>query len=441
MACSAVRSPILRNPSVRHYALAACAQASLPAADVQVLGNKITVAALDTNSPVTQISIVFKAGSRNETYETQGTSHLLRIAAGLGTSRSSAFGITRNVQQLGGNLTATSDRESIAYTVQVTRDKVPQALTFLEDVATRQVFKPWEISDETPRLRYELSTIPEVSRIIELLHKAAYRTGLGYSLYCPKRQIGKISTETLQHFVSTWFSGSRCAVVGTGISGSELASFATGLNVSSTESSTAASKYCGGDARKERNSPIATVAVAVEGSGLDKEKDALAFAILKNAAGTGPSVKWGSSPSPLTKAVASAAGSDPFAVTAFNASYTDSGLFGFVLQAPPNIAGTATKAAYKWLKSANLTDADICRGKAALKTSVLAATDCSTSQLENLSHQALLKGRVVTPASLVAEIDKITASDVKNVAKKVSSGTPTLAAIGDISTVPYADQL
>jgi len=71
-------------------------------------------------------------------------------------------------------------------------------LTFLEDVATQQVFKPWEISDQLPRLRYELSMIPETTRIIELLHKAAYRTGLGYSLYSPKRQLGKISTETVR---------------------------------------------------------------------------------------------------------------------------------------------------------------------------------------------------------------------------------------------------
>lgn len=75
------------------------------------------------------------------------------------------------------------------------RDK---ALIFLEDVATQQVFKPWEISDELPRLRYELSTIPETIRIMELLHKAAYRTGLGYSLYSPKRQLGKINTEAVR---------------------------------------------------------------------------------------------------------------------------------------------------------------------------------------------------------------------------------------------------
>ena len=65
----------------------------------------------------------------------------------------------------------------------------------MEDVATRQLFKPWEISDQSPRLRHQISTVPETSRVIELLHKAAYRKGLGNSLYCPKRNVGIIGSE------------------------------------------------------------------------------------------------------------------------------------------------------------------------------------------------------------------------------------------------------
>lgn len=72
------------------------------------------------------------------------------------------------------------------------------ALKFLEDVATHQVFKPWEIDDETPRLKFEVSNRPPNVRIVELLYKAAFREGLGWSLYCPKRHIGKISSETVR---------------------------------------------------------------------------------------------------------------------------------------------------------------------------------------------------------------------------------------------------
>ncbi|KYQ46670.1 Cytochrome b-c1 complex subunit 2, mitochondrial [Trachymyrmex zeteki] len=443
MACSAIRSPVLRNSTVRHYAAAAVAQCSNVATpELQLLpNNKVTVAALDNNNPVAQVSIIFRAGSRNETYDTQGTAHHIRIAAGLSTCRSTYFGITRNIQQLGGNLTATTDRESIAYTLQITRNNLDKALTFLEDVATKQVFKPWEISDQLSRLRYELSMIPEATRIMELLHKAAYRTGLGYSLYSPKRQLGKINTETLQHFVNTWFTGSRCAVVATGVSLSDVTQFASNLKVGPGDNIVEIAKYRGGELRKERSSELSTVAVAVEAAGLNKEKDALACAVLQRAIGSGPRVKWGSSVSPLKQAVSGATSTDQFALSAFNVSYSDSGLFGLILSSVPNVAGSVTKAATEYLRSPKLSEADVVRGKTMLKAEILYAADNDAMYLENMGQQAIIKGRVYKPSDLVAEVDKITASEVKSVAGKLAGGKLSMAAIGNLCTVPYIDEL
>lgn len=84
---------------------------------------------------------------------------------------------------------------------------------------------------------------------------------------------------------------------------------------------------------------MTSVAIAVEGVSLKNEKDALACAILQRASGSGPRVKWGSSPSSLHKQVSNAAGREPFGLSTFNASYTDSGLFGVVLCSTSNVAG------------------------------------------------------------------------------------------------------
>ncbi|XP_043260521.1 cytochrome b-c1 complex subunit 2, mitochondrial [Colletes gigas] len=442
MACSVARSSLLRSPTVRHYAAAAAAQPSASSRlECKVASNNVTVATCDNNSPVAQVSIVFRTGSRNETYDTQGVTHSLRIATGLSTSASSSFAIIRNIQQLGGNLMTTVDRESIAYTLQITRDNLSDALTFLGHVATKQVFKPWEVTDQLPRMEYELASVPDSTMVLELLHKAAYRTGLGYSLYTPKHQLGKIGTETLQHFVNTWFTGSNCAVVATGVSLAELTAFAMNLDIGSKDATTEASKYCGGELRKERNSELANVAVALEGVSLKNENDALACAVLQRASGTGPRVKWGSSASPLQKQVSSAAGSEPFALSSFNASYSDSGLFGFVLCSTPNVAGPITNVAAKWLKSMKVSDSDVARGKAILKTEILEAADNGAALLESLQCQALHKRTVATPESLVANVEKVSASAVKSIADKMASGKLSMAAIGNLKTVPYVDQL
>lgn len=90
-----------------------------------------------------------------------------------------------------------------------------------------------------------------------------------------------------------------------------------------------------------------------------------------------------------------------------------------------------TKAAYKWLRTANVSDTDIARGKNALKASVLAAAESGESQLENLCHQVLLRGKVLSPADLAAEVDKVSASDVRNVSVSFKSNFPIISKNGD----------
>lgn len=144
----------------------------------------------------------------------------------------------------------------------------------------------------------------------------------------------------LQHFVNTWFVGSNCAVVATGVSLSDVSQFASNLTVGSGDKVAEAAKYHGGELRKERSSDLTTVAIAVEAVGLNKEKDALACAILQRAIGSGPRIKWGSTVSPLQKELSNAVKADDFAALAFNVSYSDSGLFGVVLSSIPSAAGS-----------------------------------------------------------------------------------------------------
>ncbi|KAK1129669.1 hypothetical protein K0M31_019383 [Melipona bicolor] len=438
-----MRSSLLRNPTVRHYAVAATAPSAACSAtpECKVLGNKVTVAAYDNNSPIAQVSIVFRAGSRNETYDTQGIAHHLRIAAGLGTSVASAFAITRNIQQRGGNLITTLDRESIAYTLQITRNNLEDALQYLECAATKQVFKPWEVQDQLPRLKYELGSVSDTVWVIELLHKAAYRSGLGYSLFCPEHRVGTINSEGLLHFVNTWCTAPRCAVVGTGVSLAELSALGSNLSIESTDKPNEATKYHGDEIRQETSASLTNVALAVEGVSLKNEKEALACAILQRTSSGATRVKWGSSPTSLHKQLSSVAGSEPFGASTFNASYTDSGLFGVVLCSTPDTIGSLTKETAKWLKSLKVSENEIARGKNILKTEILDAADNVVCLLESLQQQALLKGQVSSPISIANAVDKISASDVKAVADKLAKGRLSLASIGNLKTVPYLDEL
>ncbi|KAG8296285.1 Cytochrome b-c1 complex subunit 2, mitochondrial [Homalodisca vitripennis] len=108
----------------RNYATAAKIAQACAEVQVKVLPNKLILAAADSEVPISRVSLLFRAGSRYETPDNLGVSSVLRSSGGLTTSNSSGFGIVRNLQQIGASLSVTSDRESIAYTLDATPDKM-----------------------------------------------------------------------------------------------------------------------------------------------------------------------------------------------------------------------------------------------------------------------------------------------------------------------------
>ncbi|KAJ8941029.1 hypothetical protein NQ318_015505 [Aromia moschata] len=367
MASSIVKTPLIRIVSARGYSQLA------PISGIQnyeikssVLSNKLVVAAGDNESAITRISIVFRSIHKN----------------------SSQFAITRNIQQVGANLTATSDRETIAYTLEGTRAAVEKALPFLTEVATQQVFKPWEVSDVSNRILLEIATRPLQLRAVDLLHNAAFRTGLGNSLFVPKSQIGKISSETLQHYVASNFLSGRAAVIGLGVSSGELTQYAQSLKINTGDGCLNPSPYKGGELRSNKGGDVAFVAVAGEGAGLKDSKEALAFAVLQRAVGIGPQIKYSTRDNGiLTKTIGSA---QEYAAAAINVSYFDSGLFGVLLALPSKCSRKVVESAVKLLTSSTVSDEDVTRGKNQLKAALLLDAESGANAIHNFGTQAVL---------------------------------------------------
>lgn len=430
--------PLFRTLAARGYASQPAVAAAVKSGDIQTttLPNKLIVSSTETGSPISRISINFRAGSRNEVYENQGAAHIIRIAAGLTTKHATTFGITRNVQQVGGSLSVTADRELFSYTIEVTRDNLETALQFLEKSVTGQVFKPWEISDSTPRVKVDLANVSDQVRAVELLHRAAYRTGLGNSLFIADHKIGKISSESLQHYFESNFTANRGAVSGINVDHQMLLGYAQSLQLGSGEGAKNESKYHGGaDNRCEKGGRTASVAVATNGGSWSNLQEGIAFAVLQRAAGMCPSTKRGQSAGILVKAIQAAAPNT--GASSLNACYSDSGLFGFVVSGPAKEIGTAVEAGIKTLKSASLSDDDIARGKAQLKSDIAFVYDSDAALVQELGTQAALLGNTMSLKACHDAIDGIQAGDVKSAARKLSSKI-TIGAVGNLEHVPYA---
>lgn len=430
--------PLFRTLAARGYASQPAVAAAVKSGDIQTstLPNKLIVASTETGTPISRVSVAFRAGARNETYESQGASHYIRIAAGLTTKNATTFGITKNVQQIGANLAVTSDREATVYTIDVTRDHLETALQYLEKSVTGQIFKPWEIADSTPRVQLDLANVSDQVRAVELVHRAAYRTGLGNSIFCQKHKVGKISSETLQNFFETNFVANRAAVTGINIDHNTLTGFAQSLQLNTGEGTQNQSTYHGGaDLRLEKGGSLASVAVAATGGSWSSIQEGLAFMVLQYAAGVTPNVRYGNSAGVLTKAVQAVAPNT--GVCTLNAAYSDSGLFGFTVSGPAKEAGAAVEAGIKSLKSASLSDDDVARGKAQLKSFIAFSYESESYLLLGLAGQSLFFGAPLSLRAALDAIDAVQASDVKNVARKLSSKV-SFGAVGNLQNVPYA---
>ncbi len=235
------------------------------------LPNGLFVGSLENNSPITRIGVIVRAGARYEPKDGLGLTHTLRSMCGQSTKNSTVFGITRNIEYVGGKLSALTTRDNMIYLLENTRNYTDKNVVYLSDTIMSPAFKPWEITDNLYRQKTDLAFLKETPQLLlmESLHKTAFRGGLRNSIYSPDFMFGKHTHEMLSKFVEQHFVSNRTAIIGTGIGHEELLelvekrfSMSRGDRGNSGES-----KFVGGEIRIDTDSDITYVAVGAEGVG------------------------------------------------------------------------------------------------------------------------------------------------------------------------------
>ncbi|XP_032444119.1 ubiquinol-cytochrome c reductase core protein 2a [Xiphophorus hellerii] len=417
--------------------------------DVQVskLPNGLVIASVENYSPLSRVGVFIRAGSRHENSENLGVSHVLRLAANLTTKGASAFKICHGVEALGGSLSVTGSRENIIYSADCLRDDLGSLLDFLGNVTTAQEFRPWEVDELTSRVKIDRALAqqcPQIS-VIEKLHEAAYKNALSNSLYCPDFMVGRISSEQLHSFVKDNFTTGRMALVGVGVNHSVLKQVGEGLlsTRSGAGAPVAKAAYHGGELRVQNRDDLVHALVVSEG-GVMGTAETNAFTVLQRILGASLHVKRGSSiTSKLSQGIAKAT-AQPFDATAFNSSYSDSGLFGVYTIAQANSAREVIRAAIAQVRGVaegNVTEADIIRAKNQVKAEYLMSIESSEGLLEEIGAQALNTAAYQAPESVLHAIDAITRADVVKAARKFVDGKKTMAASGHLVNAPFVDEL
>eukprot|EP00571_Detonula_confervacea_P005794 CAMPEP_0172327748 /NCGR_PEP_ID=MMETSP1058-20130122/59990_1 /TAXON_ID=83371 /ORGANISM="Detonula confervacea, Strain CCMP 353" /LENGTH=439 /DNA_ID=CAMNT_0013044831 /DNA_START=13 /DNA_END=1332 /DNA_ORIENTATION=+ len=290
------------------------------------------------------------------------------------------------------------------------------------------------------------------SQMMDHLHSTAYQTSpkgnsLGNDLEGSGESIGDVTAGDVAS-VLAGVVGSDVVVVGTGsgeheklveeagIAYGQLASGGSGKEVGSVAEKSA---FLGSDVRIRYDShATATIAFAFEGASWTDPK-AMPLALMQTILGSFTTSAG------LGKNVASAMCQEvadhelASYISAFNLSYSDTGLFGIVATAPDNKLDDLL-----WYVMPNMvrlahgiSDEEFARAKLALKMQIFSAYDGDISTGEQIATQIQTIGRAMPLAEMVARVDALTMADVKSAASEVINDQDhALAAIGGIHELP-----
>ncbi|KAJ7103226.1 Metalloenzyme, LuxS/M16 peptidase-like protein [Mycena belliarum] len=198
-----------------------------PSPDYQLttLPNKIRVATQLTPGHFSSVGLYVDAGSRYETPASSGVSHFLDRMAFKSTASRTSDEMAAAVHGLGGQIMASSSRESIMYQSSHFHRGTPQALSLIADTVLNPSFLPEEIVAQRDAARYELREISSKPEQIlpEILHEVAYGgKGLGNPLLCPAERIDVMNGHTLLTSMKEWYRPERMVIAGAGMPHEQL---------------------------------------------------------------------------------------------------------------------------------------------------------------------------------------------------------------------------
>lgn len=412
--------------------------------EYSVLENGLKIASIDRGGPSASLGLYVSAGSRFEDATSFGMTHATSLMGYKSTAHLSNLRTVKVLEHLGANLTTTctAGREEVSYTVQVMREFMPLVVPLLVGNVLFPRLLPWEVKTAqagVAEAQAAMAADPDAS-VNDLLHKTAYcNNTLGNSTVGSART--DFSPDAIRSYMLDHFAPERMVLTGVNVPHDELAkwamrSFVDYNAIPLKERKATKATYTGGASLVEGDSPFCHVAIGLESSAWGKDLPAISVlrALLggsnvDQAPGSGVTSRLGQ--------VVAQNGSLQ-SLSAFNSTYSDSGLFGVYAVCEPAAAGIVVADISKALSGlATVSDDEIKKAKAVLKGSLLRQVDDSAALMQDMGTQMLLSGKYATPAEFCAVVDGVSVSQVTAAAKKILSSKPTVVAFGDTHAIPH----
>jgi predicted Zn-dependent peptidase len=416
----------------------------MSADDVNVtrLANGMTVATDFVPSVETaSVGVWVNAGTRHETPEINGVSHMLEHMAFKGTARRTARQIAEEIEAVGGFINAHTARDHTAYYAKVLKEDVPLAVDILADILQHPAIDPQELAREQEVVVQEIAQAIDAPDdiIFDHFQSTAYPgQAVGRPVLGTAELVRGFTHDTLASFIGRHYGPARMIVASAGnIRHDEVLNMVTKQFVAlppSTPAPEDAPRYVGGDFRESRDTEQVHLVLGFDSVGAS-DPDIYAASVLSTLLGGGMSSR-------LFQEVREKRGL-AYTVYSFVGALNDGGLFGVY-------ASTGEEDAHETLSvvcdevmkvTKGVTEDELARARAQFRAGLLMSLESTDTRSERLARQISTYGRPLTIDEVVEKIEAVDSDAVTRVAKRVFQGTPTLAALGPISGVESFDKV
>ncbi|KAI0006405.1 LuxS/MPP-like metallohydrolase [Xylariaceae sp. FL0662B] len=431
----------------RGYAVvASAAPSSLAYETTDVAGVK--VATRDSHGPTTKLAVIAKGGTRYQSGP--GLAVGLEEFAFKNTKKRSALRIVREAELLGGQLVAYHTREALVLEASFLREDIPYFTELLAEVISQTKYTTYEFHEEVERVLHlkQAKLAGDVSALaLDSAHTVAFHTGLGTTLYptatTPLK--GYLNEYTVAAYAGAVYNKPNIALVGDGATTTALHRWTEQFfdSVPSTSSSPLKlqekpSTYYGGEQRIAHAGGNSLV-IAFPGSSFGTFKPEIA--VLAALLGGQSNVKWSPGFTLLSKIAAANFG---VSASATNLAYSDAGLLSIQLtgsaRAVRKAAGEAVEAVQS-IASGTFSKEDITKAVNKAKFDALEASQSGISTVLSAGSGIIHTGKPFQIAETVTSLDSVTADKLQTAAKSLTDGKATVAAVGDLYRLPFAEEL
>ena len=382
-----------------------------------------------------KLGVWVKCGSRCETEQQNGISHVLEHMAFKGTKKRTAFEISSAIEDVGGFINAYTDLFTTAYHVHVLKNDIALGLDIIADILQNSTMNPKELAKEKGVITQEINMINDNPRnvIWDFFNQTAYPDQpIGRPIIGNEKNVLSFSSKQLLDYIHTQYTPDRMVISASGAVEhnqflEECKKLFLGIKPGKAPAVLPA-KYVGGDFRKIR--PDEQINLLLGFKGIDLfDKDYYVAKLLSMILGGGMSSR-------LNQEIREKRGL-VYSVYTYNCSKSDTGEFIIY-------AGTGEKEVKELMPvlcdeivhfADKIDPSEIQRAKACLLSSQLMHRENILSHAEANAYDLLFRNRVRTAKEIIKAIKSVTAEQVQALAKQIFSGKPTFATIGPVKNV------